>query len=620
LKLKNKGGTIMPVKAKYIKDLPLKRVLDGSESLLVQDLNGTQQAPLGTIVDEIKQNSQEKIREIESELNQTNAQLSIMKTQHVNIREFGAKGDGIADDTKAIIDAISHSENSSIKNVFIPSGVYKITKKISVPWGVNLIGIYNQSTLQVEFDSDYAVELNGRHLIENIRFFYPDNDTNTTSTPKVFPASIFADNLGYSTLRNVCVGNAYVGIYFKTINGGCLIENVYGYPLYRGIEVEHCIDVTPVSRVHFNPNFFGVPNLELRKFVFENAIALRIGRLDFCNVDKAFAWGYKSLFQLDASPKGGSANNIKFTNWIADACQFLCIFNNHDGGISFTNGTGTFYNPYEKEEQENGIAPTVLSNYAVHVKGGGDGIWGGNLVSFVNNRIYRCERHFMRTTNPIIFIGNEVTRYANAYSESDSAVVDCIQLATGASNSIIANNLIDGKSLAKNRCVSIVDVSNITVVGNVFLGYKAVDVYKNTEGNNINLNSTAKSINSPSRFQIAEKDVLSKFDGWDKNKLYLNIYSNGGVENTHFSNGVRLGGNLEVLAGSIIPTTSSQDLGDGSHRWRNGIFNGVVRTGLGSSSNRPTNVEPASFWFDASLGKPIWWTGSIWVDASGNQV
>lgn len=71
----------MPVKAKYIKDLPLKEVLDGSESLLVQDLNGTQQAPLGTIVDEIKQNSQEKIIEIESELNQTNAQLSKLEDQ-----------------------------------------------------------------------------------------------------------------------------------------------------------------------------------------------------------------------------------------------------------------------------------------------------------------------------------------------------------------------------------------------------------------------------------------------------------------------------------------------------------------------------------------------------------
>ena len=66
----------MPVKAKHIKDLPLKRELDGSESLLVQDSNGTKQAPLETIVDEIKQNTQEKIREVESEFAQTKAQLS----------------------------------------------------------------------------------------------------------------------------------------------------------------------------------------------------------------------------------------------------------------------------------------------------------------------------------------------------------------------------------------------------------------------------------------------------------------------------------------------------------------------------------------------------------------
>lgn len=77
----------MPVKAKYIKDLPLKKVLDGSESLLVQDLNGTQQAPLGTIVDEIKQNSQEKIREIKSELAQTNAQLSQIDNKKISQHE-----------------------------------------------------------------------------------------------------------------------------------------------------------------------------------------------------------------------------------------------------------------------------------------------------------------------------------------------------------------------------------------------------------------------------------------------------------------------------------------------------------------------------------------------------
>ena len=85
----------MSVKAKYIKDLPLKNELDGSESLLVQDSNGTKQAPLGTIVDEIKQNSQEKIREIESELDQTNAQLSEINLKKANVTEVRKISDSI---------------------------------------------------------------------------------------------------------------------------------------------------------------------------------------------------------------------------------------------------------------------------------------------------------------------------------------------------------------------------------------------------------------------------------------------------------------------------------------------------------------------------------------------
>ena len=87
----------MPVKAKNIKDLPLKNEFDGSESLLVQDSNGTKQAPLEVIIDEIKQNSQEKIREIESELNQTNAQLS------ENINELESKTNAEISDAQSII-------------------------------------------------------------------------------------------------------------------------------------------------------------------------------------------------------------------------------------------------------------------------------------------------------------------------------------------------------------------------------------------------------------------------------------------------------------------------------------------------------------------------------------
>lgn len=104
----------MSVKAKYIKDLPLKEELDGSESLLVQDSNGTQQAPLGTIVDEIKQNSQEKIREIESELAQTNAQLS----QKANSNEVVKKGYGTLDDfdeeTRRVIQGMEQGQINAV--------------------------------------------------------------------------------------------------------------------------------------------------------------------------------------------------------------------------------------------------------------------------------------------------------------------------------------------------------------------------------------------------------------------------------------------------------------------------------------------------------------------------
>jgi peptidoglycan/xylan/chitin deacetylase (PgdA/CDA1 family) len=80
-----------PQVTKTIKELPIKRNLDGTEKLIVEDNEATKQAPLTTIVDEIKQNSQEKIREIESELAQTNAQLSIVKRNELTKNGFSKR-------------------------------------------------------------------------------------------------------------------------------------------------------------------------------------------------------------------------------------------------------------------------------------------------------------------------------------------------------------------------------------------------------------------------------------------------------------------------------------------------------------------------------------------------
>ena len=70
-----------PQVAKTIKELPVKHGLDGTEKLIVEDNEATKQMSLETIVNEIRQNSQERMREIENEL--------IYK--HVELIEYIAK-------------------------------------------------------------------------------------------------------------------------------------------------------------------------------------------------------------------------------------------------------------------------------------------------------------------------------------------------------------------------------------------------------------------------------------------------------------------------------------------------------------------------------------------------
>ena len=38
----------------------------------------------------------------------------------------------------------------------------------------------------------------------------------------------------------------------------------------------------------------------------------------------------------------------------------------------------------------------------------------------------------------------------------------------------------------------------------------------------------------------------------------------------------------------------------------------------GPSANRPTSSIIGQFYFDTTLGQPVWWSGDTFVDASGN--
>lgn len=44
----------------------------------------------------------------------------------------------------------------------------------------------------------------------------------------------------------------------------------------------------------------------------------------------------------------------------------------------------------------------------------------------------------------------------------------------------------------------------------------------------------------------------------------------------------------------------------------------ALQPGSGPTGGRPTKgLAPGVVWFDTSLGKPVWFNGSIWVDSTG---
>ncbi len=69
----------------------------------------------------------------------------------VNIRELGARGDGVTDDTKIFEDAISR-----FRNIYVPQGWYHITRTLKMKPGTSLIGLHPMATQLILNESEPA--------------------------------------------------------------------------------------------------------------------------------------------------------------------------------------------------------------------------------------------------------------------------------------------------------------------------------------------------------------------------------------------------------------------------------------------------------------------------------
>ena len=307
-------------------------------------------------------------------------------SRYVNAKDFGAKGDGIQDDSVFIANAIE-SISTSGGVVFLPPGIYRMCSGITVKTGITIEGTTTATTgpwqnfldasdkgcdigidrdtcgtqwLDKKFykgtwilaengegdiNSDPTFSMQGNTAIRKIGFvnkFSPPVSKTLTPCPPVIGAKNSAsapycrDGI---TVEDISLANCYYGIAFYAgddlacmyedepvgvSHGRHRIHNIMGAPLYCGILVKGILDTIDIHNIQFNYSCYEKNHVAARA---QNATDILIGRADGINMSNVLSFGayhgFKTVPAFDARTVSVRMSNINL-----EGCVPLSITSN----------------------------------------------------------------------------------------------------------------------------------------------------------------------------------------------------------------------------------------------------------------------------------------------------
>lgn len=269
------------------------------------------------------------------------------KEMSVSVISFGAKGDGVTDDTAAFqkaLNTVGKQANGGV--VSVPAGNYLIKGHLNFPQRVAMVGV-TQAVNNARPPSGsvlLAVEGAGKAdgtpfifmgtdcVLKGVTIRYP-NQTHKNLKPYPWTVRGSGDNISIIDVQMI---NPWQAVDFGTHNcGRHLIRNLYAWPMYRGIFIDKCFDVGRIENVHFWP--FGGEEKEVMSFVTKNAVAFTIGRTDWEYMSNCFCISYKIGYHFGV---GSGPSNVLLTQCGSDIgpCAVMIEGAQPHAGISFLNG------------------------------------------------------------------------------------------------------------------------------------------------------------------------------------------------------------------------------------------------------------------------------------------
>jgi hypothetical protein len=272
-----------------------------------------------------------------------------------DVRQFGVKGDGQADETAAFQQALDAAGEAGGGIVNVPRGLYRFAGHLNVPGGVTLKGVWESvpahngirdrglpkptddgTTFLVtegagSEDGDAFITLNTNSTLRGVVLYYPDQAVDAVPTP--YPWAIAMRGKNPAVLDTELL-NPYNGI-DASRNERHLIRNVHGQPLRRGVLVDAIYDIGRLENVHFNPWWSTKP--KLLEWQLSHGEAFIFGRSDWQYVLNTFCFGYRAGYKFIRSETGMCNGN--FLGIGADGCSTaLEVVECARYGLLITNG------------------------------------------------------------------------------------------------------------------------------------------------------------------------------------------------------------------------------------------------------------------------------------------
>ena len=298
----------------------------------------------------------------------------------LDVRTFGARGDGKTDDTAAIQKALDRAGKNRGGIVHLPAGAYVVERSLQLPEDVVLQGIARGPVFHTGLwvrgprhdlpgsgstilatggrgkeDGPPLITMATNSALAGISIYYPHQNWKTAPLPYPWTIDLAGANC---TVENIELLNSWRGIRAVRAHRH-LIRNITGGPLRVGIYLDEIFDLGHVENVHFNLQWRR--SRPVWEFVYHHGESFVLGMAQWQYMFNTFSFGYHTGYRFIKTARGSCNGN--FLGIGADGSLHAVLVEQAEPyGLQITNGEFVSFNwlrlPGELDPVQVVVAPS----------------------------------------------------------------------------------------------------------------------------------------------------------------------------------------------------------------------------------------------------------------------